>query len=73
LSEGLGSPGGCLLFGPDSDFIDRAIQLKKALGGSMRQAGVLLASIKHLEFKDITEIVRSDHGKAHKMVEILKN
>jgi threonine aldolase len=42
LSKGLGSPVGSLLIG-DRDFILRARRFRKALGGGMRQAGVLAA------------------------------
>lgn len=42
LSKGLGSPVGSLLCG-SSDFIGRARQWRKRLGGAMRQAGILAA------------------------------
>lgn len=43
LSKGLGAPVGSMLAG-DRDFIVRARKYRKALGGGMRQAGVLAAA-----------------------------
>ena len=42
LSKGLGAPVGSVIAG-DKEFIDKARRLRKALGGGMRQAGVLAA------------------------------
>ncbi len=43
LSKGLGCPVGSMLMG-DKDFIKEARRIRKALGGGMRQAGVLAAA-----------------------------
>ncbi|KAJ1440796.1 pyridoxal phosphate-dependent transferase [Ochromonadaceae sp. CCMP2298] len=43
LSKGLGAPSGSLLVGP-SHLIDKARRIRKALGGGMRQVGVLAAA-----------------------------
>jgi threonine aldolase len=43
LSKGLGAPAGSVLCG-SADFIHRARRARKALGGAMRQAGVLAAA-----------------------------
>ena len=43
LSKGLGAPVGSLLVGP-RDLIERGRWVRKALGGGMRQAGVLAAA-----------------------------
>ncbi|MFZ5634447.1 MAG: low-specificity L-threonine aldolase [Bacillota bacterium] len=43
LSKGLGAPVGSILAG-DRDFVARARKYRKALGGGMRQAGVLAAA-----------------------------
>ena len=43
LSKGLGAPVGSMLVGP-SDFIEQARSVRKALGGGMRQAGILAAA-----------------------------
>jgi threonine aldolase len=43
LSKGLGAPVGSMLVG-SKDFIGRARSVRKALGGGMRQAGILAAA-----------------------------
>ena len=43
LSKGLGAPGGSLVVGR-RDFINRARQMRRVLGGGMRQVGVLAAA-----------------------------
>ena len=43
LSKGLGAPSGSVLLGP-KDFIERARRCRKALGGGMRQVGILGAA-----------------------------
>jgi threonine aldolase len=43
LSKGLGAPAGSLLVGPNK-LITKARRLRKALGGGMRQAGILAAA-----------------------------
>lgn len=43
LSKGLGAPVGSLLVGP-KNFIERARRIRKALGGGMRQVGILAAA-----------------------------
>lgn len=43
LSKGLGAPVGSLLVG-SAEFIDKARRLRKALGGGMRQSGILAAA-----------------------------
>ncbi|XP_036408801.1 threonine aldolase 1 [Megalops cyprinoides] len=43
LSKGLGAPVGTMLAGP-KDFIQRAVRARKALGGGIRQAGILAAA-----------------------------
>jgi hypothetical protein len=43
LSKGLGAPAGSMLMGP-ADFVARARRFRKALGGGMRQVGVLAAA-----------------------------
>ena len=43
LSKGLSCPSGSLIMG-DNNFILRARRLRKALGGSMRQAGILASA-----------------------------
>ena len=43
LSKGLGAPAGSVLIG-DTDFIRKARRIRKALGGGMRQSGILAAA-----------------------------
>jgi threonine aldolase len=43
LSKGLGAPVGSLLVGP-KEFIQKARRIRKALGGGMRQSGILAAA-----------------------------
>jgi threonine aldolase len=43
FSKGLGAPVGSVLLG-DKDFIRKALRIRKALGGGMRQSGILAAA-----------------------------
>lgn len=43
LSKGLGAPVGSVLLGP-RHLVDKALRIRKALGGGMRQSGVLAAA-----------------------------
>ena len=62
LSKGLGAPVGSLLAG-NASTIKRAHQLRKMLGGGMRQAGVIAAAgLYALEHH--VEGLREDHAKA---------
>ena len=65
LSKALGAPIGSVIAG-NKDFIGRALRLRKALGGGMRQVGVLAApglialekmSLRLQEDHDITQIL----------------
>ena len=65
LSKGLSAPVGSMLAGP-RDFIDYARRIRKALGGGMRQAGVLAAP----GIIALTEMVGrlgQDHARAKKL------
>lgn len=72
LSKGLGAPAGSLLVGP-KDFIARARRLRKALGGGMRQVGVLAAA--GLVGLDDFErgMLKDDHRRAKELAFALKN
>jgi threonine aldolase len=72
LSKGLGAPVGSLLVGP-KDFIKRARRIRKALGGGMRQVGILgAAGLQALEdFKN--NILLYDQKRAHKITNALHN
>jgi threonine aldolase len=65
LSKGLSAPVGSVLVG-DRDFIDYARRVRKALGGGMRQVGVLAAP----GIVALTEMVgrlKEDHERAKKL------
>ncbi|HUU38242.1 MAG TPA: GntG family PLP-dependent aldolase [Candidatus Desulfaltia sp.] len=65
LSKGLSAPVGSMLAGP-RDFIDQARRVRKALGGGMRQAGVLAAP----GIIALTEMIGrlvEDHARAKKL------
>ncbi|XP_028990127.1 threonine aldolase 1 [Betta splendens] len=62
LSKGLGAPVGTLLAGP-RDFVSRALRCRKALGGGMRQAGVLAAAGK-FALTHLVQRLEEDHHNA---------
>uniref|UniRef100_A0A3B3ZUV3 Aromatic amino acid beta-eliminating lyase/threonine aldolase domain-containing protein n=1 Tax=Periophthalmus magnuspinnatus TaxID=409849 RepID=A0A3B3ZUV3_9GOBI len=62
LSKGLGSPVGTVLSGP-SEFISRAVRCRKALGGGMRQAGILAAAGK-MSLVKMASRLEEDHRNA---------
>ncbi|MFA6110935.1 MAG: low-specificity L-threonine aldolase [Candidatus Latescibacterota bacterium] len=62
VSKGLSAPVGSLLCGTRA-FVDRAVRMRKRLGGAMRQAGILAAAgIVALE--QMVERLAEDHGNA---------
>lgn len=65
LSKGLGAPVGSVLAGP-ADFIKRARRLRKALGGGMRQAGVLAAAGLFAVDHNVTRL-KEDHVNAQRL------
>ncbi|XP_019745088.1 probable low-specificity L-threonine aldolase 2 isoform X1 [Hippocampus comes] len=70
LSKGLGSPVGSMLAGP-RDFISRAVRCRKALGGGMRQAGILAAAGK-VSLLDMVERLQEDHRNARTFAQALQ-
>ena len=72
LSKGLGSPVGSLLIGTKS-FIEKARIIRKALGGGMRQIGILgAAGLKALD--DFEEgILEIDHIRCQRIAETFRN
>lgn len=62
MYQGLGAPVGTVLAGP-KDFISRAVRCRKALGGGMRQAGILAAAGK-LSLQNMIGRLEEDHGNA---------
>lgn len=72
LSKGLGAPVGSLLCGSHT-FIKKARQLRKYLGGTMRQAGVIAAcGLEALKDDNIAQL-KKDHQHAKLFAEGLKN
>lgn len=67
LSKGLSAPVGSLLVGPQ-DFIDFARRVRKALGGGMRQVGVLAAP-GLVALQEMVDRLREDHERAKKLAE----
>ncbi|MFW6131699.1 MAG: threonine aldolase family protein [Candidatus Aminicenantaceae bacterium] len=65
LSKGLSAPVGSMLVG-SQEFIDKARRVRKALGGGMRQAGVI-ASAGIVSLTDMTERLKEDHTRAKKL------
>lgn len=69
LSKGLGCPVGSVLVG-DSKFMDRALRIRKILGGGMRQVGYLAAAgLYALEHH--MERLAEDHNKAVEIGQVL--
>jgi threonine aldolase len=69
LSKGLCAPVGSMLVGT-REHIDRARIFRKALGGGMRQAGVLAAA-GLIALDTMTERLAEDHANARRMAEAL--
>lgn len=70
LSKGLGCPVGSVLIG-SGDVINKALRIRKVLGGGMRQAGYLAAAgIYALDYH--FERLAQDHKKAQEIEEVLQ-
>lgn len=65
LSKGLAAPAGSLLVG-DKDFIDYGRRVRKALGGGLRQVGVLAAP-GIVALSEMTVRLKEDHDRAKKL------
>jgi threonine aldolase len=72
LSKGLGAPVGSLLLGT-KEFINNARRIRKALGGGMRQSGVLAAAGLIAIDDFMNDILSFDHIRTKKLVNNLKN
>jgi threonine aldolase len=68
FSKGLGCPVGAIL-GGKSDFIKQALRMRKALGGGMRQAGILAAAALHVLDSPYEDMLRRDHCNAKKLAQ----
>lgn len=69
LSKGLGAPVGSLVVGKH-DFIERARQMRKMLGGGMRQAGVLGAA-GLIALTEMSQRLADDHYNARQLAQRL--
>ena len=69
LSKGLGAPVGSLLIG-GKQFIDSSRRLRKALGGGMRQAGVI-ACCGRIALTDMVARLEEDHANASLLCSLL--
>ncbi|MFC2163866.1 threonine aldolase family protein [Acidobacteriota bacterium] len=65
LSKGLSAPVGSVLVGP-KDFIIHARRVRKALGGGMRQVGILAAA-GIIALSEMIERLKEDHLRAKKL------
>lgn len=71
FSKGLSAPVGSIIVG-SRDFIKRAHRARKALGGAMRQAGVLAAAC-IVALDTMVERLQEDHDNAKLLADGLKN
>ncbi len=70
FSKGLGCPVGSVLMG-SKELMDKALRIRKILGGGMRQAGYLAAAAVYALDHNI-ERLANDHQKASEIGKILK-
>jgi threonine aldolase len=69
MSKGLGAPAGAVLVGSEA-FVARARRLRKAVGGGMRQAGVL-AVTGLVGLRDQLPKLLEDHARARRLAALL--
>ncbi|MCJ7582229.1 MAG: aminotransferase class I/II-fold pyridoxal phosphate-dependent enzyme [Candidatus Aminicenantes bacterium] len=69
LSKGLSAPVGSILLGP-KDFIDYGRRIRKALGGGMRQVGVLAAP-GIVALTEMRDRLHEDNTRAKRLAEII--
>jgi threonine aldolase len=70
LSKGLGAPVGSLLLG-SSQHINKALRIRKVLGGGMRQAGYLAAAGLYALQNNVGRL-ENDHKRAKQLAELLQ-
>lgn len=68
LTSGLGAPVGSAVAGTE-DFISRALRVRKALGGGMRQSGVVAAAALEGLRKQLPRI-GEDHANAKRLAQV---
>ena len=71
LSKGLSAPAGSLVIGSKT-FINKARKIRKALGGGMRQAGII-ASAGIFAIENMIERLEEDHFNAKKLADNISN
>ncbi|MCC9168597.1 threonine aldolase family protein [Pontibacter harenae] len=71
LSKGLGAPVGSLLLG-SKELIQKALRIRKVLGGGWRQAGYLAAACIYA-LDNHVERLQEDHVKAKVLSDVLEN
>jgi len=71
LSKGLSAPIGSMLVGPKA-FIDHARRIRKALGGGMRQVGVIAAA-GLVALTGMTKRLGEDHARARRLAEAISS
>jgi threonine aldolase len=69
LSKGLSAPVGSMLVGP-RDFIDYARRVRKALGGGMRQVGVLAAP-GIVALSEMVDRLKEDNARAKRLASVI--
>ena len=69
FSKGLGAPVGSMLIGSKS-FIEKALRIRKLLGGGMRQVGFLAAAANYA-LDNHVERLAEDHRKAKEIATVL--
>jgi threonine aldolase len=67
LSKGLSAPVGSVLAGP-RDFIDRARRIRRAIGGTMRQAGIIAAP-GLVALRTMVDRLAEDHANARALAD----
>ena len=70
LSKGLGAPAGTLLLG-NAAFIEKAIRMRKILGGAMRQAGIIAAAGLYALEHNVARLAE-DHANAERLAQGLR-
>lgn len=70
FSKGLGAPVGSILAG-DKDTINRALRIRKILGGGMRQAGYLAAAARFALQNNVGRL-ENDHARAKQLAQVLQ-
>jgi threonine aldolase len=65
ISKGLCAPVGALVVG-DAEFIQRARRMRKAMGGGMRQAGILAAA-GLISLREMVDRLGEDHANARQL------